>query len=88
VFAYPKYVVRICTRREVWGTKKHIELRLLERHYPGFAWYRMEQFASWRDDEWRVGRRCFSQESMRRLDEPDLDHLAEPTPLRLALVRQ
>ena len=39
------------------------------------------------DDEWQVGRRYFSQESMRKLDEPELDLLAEPTPLRLAPVR-
>jgi hypothetical protein len=39
------------------------------------------------DDEWQVGRRYFSQGSMRKLDEPDLDALAEPTPLRLAPVR-
>jgi transposase-like protein len=39
------------------------------------------------DDEWQVGRRYFSQESMRKLKEPELDLLAEPTPLRLAPVR-
>jgi transposase-like protein len=39
------------------------------------------------DDEWQVGRRYFSQESMRKLKEPEIDLLAEPTPLRLAPVR-
>jgi putative transposase len=39
------------------------------------------------DDEWQVGRRYFSKESMRKLKEPELDLLAEPTPLRLAPVR-
>jgi putative transposase len=39
------------------------------------------------DDEWQVGRRYFSKDSMRKLKEPELDLLAEPTPLRLAPVR-
>jgi len=39
------------------------------------------------DDEWQVGRRYFSKESMRKLKEPELDLLAEPTPLMLAPVR-
>jgi hypothetical protein len=39
------------------------------------------------DDEWQVGRRYFSQESMRKLDEQELNLLADPTPLRLAPVR-
>jgi transposase-like protein len=39
------------------------------------------------DDEWQVGRRYFSKESMRKLREPEFDLLAEPTPLRLAPVR-
>jgi len=39
------------------------------------------------DDEWQVHRRYFSLESMRQLYEPDLDMLAEPTPLTLAPVR-
>ncbi len=39
------------------------------------------------DDEWQIHRRYFSKESMRQLYEPDLDMLAEPTPLTLAPVR-
>ncbi len=39
------------------------------------------------DDEWQVGRRYFSKESMRKLNQPELDLLAKPTPLRLAPVR-
>ena len=39
------------------------------------------------DDEWQVHRRYFSLESMRQLYEPDLDMLAEPTPLTLAPLR-
>jgi transposase-like protein len=39
------------------------------------------------DDEWQIRRRYFSKESMRQLYEPDLDMLAEPTPLTLAPVR-
>ena len=39
------------------------------------------------NDEWQVGRRYFSQESMHKLKEPELDLLTEPTPLRLAPVR-
>jgi transposase-like protein len=35
-------------------------------------------------DEWEVNRRYFSQESMRRLTEPEPVLLAEPTPFRLA----
>jgi transposase-like protein len=35
-------------------------------------------------DEWQAGRRYFSLDSMRRLQEPDEDPLALPTPLRLA----
>jgi transposase-like protein len=39
------------------------------------------------DDEWQIRRRYFSKESMLQLYEPDLDMLAEPTPLTLAPVR-
>jgi transposase-like protein len=39
------------------------------------------------DDEWQISRRYFSKESMQQLYEPDLDMLAEPTPLTLAPVR-
>jgi transposase-like protein len=39
------------------------------------------------DDEWQIRRRYFSKESMHQLYEPDLDMLAEPTPLTLAPVR-
>ncbi|MHC4510186.1 MAG: IS256 family transposase [Planctomycetota bacterium] len=39
------------------------------------------------DDEWQVGRRYFSQESMRKLDEAETDALVEATSLRLAPVR-
>lgn len=39
------------------------------------------------DDEWQISRRYFSKESMHQLYEPDLDMLAEPTPLTLAPVR-
>jgi putative transposase len=38
-------------------------------------------------DEWQAGRRYFSQDSMRKLKEPDSDRLAQPTPLRLAPIR-
>ncbi|NIO00426.1 MAG: IS256 family transposase, partial [Anaerolineae bacterium] len=38
-------------------------------------------------DEWQVGRRYFSKESMRKLYEPDEVLVAEPAPLRLAPVR-
>ena len=37
-------------------------------------------------DEWQVGRRYFSKESMRKLSEPDQLLVAEAAPLRLALV--
>jgi transposase-like protein len=37
-------------------------------------------------DEWQVGRRYFSKESMRKLIEPDPLLVAEPAPLRLAPV--
>jgi putative transposase len=39
------------------------------------------------DDEWQISRRYFSKESMHQLYEPDIDMLAEPTPLTLAPVR-
>jgi len=39
------------------------------------------------DDEWLIRRRYFSKESMRELYEPDIDMLAQPTPLTLAPVR-
>lgn len=39
------------------------------------------------DDEWQVSRRYFSQDSMRRLYEPDFNDVTEPTPLKLAPVR-
>jgi putative transposase len=39
------------------------------------------------NDEWQAGRRYFSVESMRRLEEPDEVHLSLPTPLRLAPIR-
>ena len=35
-------------------------------------------------DEWHVGRRCFGEESMRKLYEPEMVLVAEPAPLRLA----
>jgi putative transposase len=38
-------------------------------------------------DEWQVGRRYFSQASMRSLREPEAERLAGPTPLRLAPIR-
>jgi len=38
-------------------------------------------------DEWQVGRRYFSQESMRKLSEPEQLLVAEPQPLTLAPVR-
>jgi putative transposase len=37
-------------------------------------------------DEWQVGRRYFSQESMKKLLEPETLLVAEPEPLRLAPV--
>ena len=37
-------------------------------------------------DEWQVGRRYFSKESMRKLTEPEKILVAEPAPLRLAPV--
>jgi putative transposase len=37
-------------------------------------------------DEWQVGRRYFSKESMRKLMEPEMVLVAEPAPLRLAPV--
>lgn len=39
------------------------------------------------DDEWEVSRRYFSQESMRKLKEPQLEELLATNPLRLAPVR-
>lgn len=39
------------------------------------------------NDEWQVGRRCFSQASMRSLKEPGGERLAAPSPLRLAPIR-
>jgi len=39
------------------------------------------------NDEWQAGRRYFSLESMRRLEEPLEVHLSLPTPLRLAPIR-
>jgi transposase-like protein len=39
------------------------------------------------DDEWRVGRRYFSLESMRKLKEPGEESLPLPAPLRLAPIR-
>jgi putative transposase len=39
------------------------------------------------NDEWQVGRRYFSQASMRSLREPDAERLAAPSPLRLAPIR-
>jgi len=39
------------------------------------------------DDEWRVGRRYFSLESMRKLKEPGEEALPLPAPLRLAPIR-
>ncbi len=39
------------------------------------------------DDEWQIRRRYFSKDSMRQLYQPDLNMLAEPTPLTLAPVR-
>ena len=38
------------------------------------------------DDEWQVGRRYFSLDSMRRLSTPELTQLSDATPLRLAPV--
>jgi transposase-like protein len=38
-------------------------------------------------DEWQVGRRYFSKESMRKLDDPGEALVDEPAPLRLAPVR-
>jgi putative transposase len=38
-------------------------------------------------DEWQVGRRYFSQASMRSLREPEAERLAPPRPLRLAPIR-
>jgi len=39
------------------------------------------------NDEWQVGRRYFSQASMRSLKEPEQAELAAPNPLRLAPIR-
>jgi len=39
------------------------------------------------NDEWQVGRRYFSQASMRKLREPLGERLTEPSPLRLAPIR-
>ena len=39
------------------------------------------------NDEWQVGRRYFSQASMRSLKEPDAERLTAPSPLRLAPIR-
>ena len=39
------------------------------------------------NDEWQAGRRYFSLDSMRRLEEPLEVHLSLPTPLRLAPIR-
>ncbi len=39
------------------------------------------------NDEWQVGRRYFSQASMRNLKEPDAERLTAPSPLRLAPIR-
>lgn len=36
------------------------------------------------DDGWQVERRYFSQESMRKLTEPEPSLMAEPEPFRLA----
>ena len=38
------------------------------------------------DDEWQVGRRYFSLDSMRRLSNPELAQVSDATPLRLAPV--
>ena len=38
------------------------------------------------DDEWQVGRRYFSLDSMRRLSTPELAQVSDGTPLRLAPV--
>jgi hypothetical protein len=38
------------------------------------------------DDEWQASRPYFSKDSMRQLYNPDFNHVAEPTPLRLAPV--
>jgi hypothetical protein len=40
------------------------------------------------DDEWQMGRRCFSRESMRKLTEPELERASPVSPLRLAPVRR
>jgi len=37
-------------------------------------------------DEWQVGRRFFSKESMRKHYEPEMVLMAEPAPLRLTPV--
>ena len=39
------------------------------------------------DDEWQIRRRYFSKDSMRQIYQPELNMLAEPTPLTLAPVR-
>ena len=39
------------------------------------------------DDEWQIRRRYFSKDLMRQLYQPDINMLAEPTPLTLAPVR-
>jgi len=39
------------------------------------------------DDEWQVGRRYFSLDSMRRLSTPELVESSAPSPLRLAPIR-
>ena len=39
------------------------------------------------DDEWQVGRRYFSLDSMRKLSMPELTEIVAATPLRLAPVR-
>ena len=38
------------------------------------------------DDEGQVGRRCFSLDSIRKLNIPELGQVSEATPLRLAPV--
>ena len=40
-----------------------------------------------RSDEWQVGRRYFSQASMRKLREPEAEQLTAPRSLRLAPIR-